>query len=130
MHVHDAQEMPFTDFIKWNKYVDDVEFHSPTLLHFMLAQVCQEIRRIWLALGGKGKLPDLDDFIVKFKQRDGSESTALKGDGAKAEETKKGIEIGEELDDKWKITAAMAKARWGAFLSNVPVGGPDGGSTA
>lgn len=103
--------MPATDFLKWVKVIDDLEWHTPNYLAYMLAQVCQEIRRIWLSLGGKGELPPLEEFLVKFVERGKSQPVS-----APEKFTKGGIETGDPLDEKWQRVNDAAKARWGVFI--------------
>lgn len=117
-----------TEFLKWNKFLDGEEYDRNKKADYALARISWEVRSFMRMFGDKREMPDLEDFIPKFqgseaapKAKEEPPRPILEGD-FETGGGRPGIEIGEELDHKWKVVAANAKADW-SRLAGVSVSG-------
>lgn len=125
--MQDCQERnSSTEFLRWNEFLDNRDWHENSKLDHGLARIAYEIRCAMKMFGDKREIPELDEFIPTFVRRDGSTSkknenvsTISKSiEGGNDFDTgwgQPGIELDDkpELDLKWQVINAQAKAEWG-----------------
>lgn len=139
------EETSSTDFIRWNKYLDDKDWHEHSKSDHQMAQIAFHVHAIGRMLSGNKQKVEFDDYLVKFKSRDGVESPTKKVyhteevreearpepelRGATESETrmlqiakKHGLKVvevaddGSDLPDHLRVANAKSKALWGSLL--------------
>jgi hypothetical protein len=120
------------EFIMWQEYMDQTDWHDHSKMDHMLASIAFEIRRIAVGLSRNAKMPKFEDFLPTFNRRGEVENAVLREIGPGDYETGgglPGIEIGvTELDDKWKKITEVAKAEWSYLLGDFIVSASPPGS--
>lgn len=115
------EETSSIEFLMWNRFYDQEDWHIPTKENCQSALVASEIRSLNLTLckifGKSGKLPDLMDFLLKPKRDESPTIIEIEDANFDNGYGQPGIEIGvDELDEKWQKVNEQAKSEWSAWF--------------